>query len=190
MKGRVGQFFNVRGLVEATAVLRNPRLARPTMHVPSMRQIDWAKWHQKGIRVVVLDKDNTLTLPYESKVHPALQTSYTRCLDLFGPDNVILFSNSAGSPDDKDYKEALFLEQSLGARVLRHLERKPGGGQELLKFCKTPVAPQNILVVGDRVLTDIVFANKNGFDSVLVDPLDPSRDNPVVRLVRTFERKI
>ena len=35
-------------------------------------------------------------------------------------------------------------------------------------------------VVGDRILTDVVFANRVKMRSILVAPLDPSKDNAAV----------
>jgi predicted HAD superfamily phosphohydrolase YqeG len=41
--------------------------------------------------------------------------------------------------------------------------------------------------VGDRVLTDVVFANQAGMLSVLVRPLSRLRDHPVAIVMRLLE---
>lgn len=76
------------------------------------------------------------------------------------------------------------MEKLFGIRVLRHLERKPGGGAALREI----TGDARVVVVGDRLFTDVVFANLNGHHSVLVDPLDASQDNFVVRSVRRLEK--
>jgi predicted HAD superfamily phosphohydrolase YqeG len=47
--------------------------------------------------------------------------------------------------------------------------------------------PRQICIVGDRVTTDVVMGNQHGSFTILVAPLDPSKDNVVVRTVRSFE---
>ncbi len=46
------------------------------------------------------------------------------------------------------------------------------------------VRPCEICMIGDRVLTDIVFANQHKMHSVLVRPLSQTRDHPVAVLIR------
>jgi phosphatidylglycerophosphatase GEP4 len=45
--------------------------------------------------------------------------------------------------------------------VIKHSTKKPDGGQEILDMFNYP--PAAIIFVGDRLLTDMVFANRNGF---------------------------
>ena len=61
---------------------------------------------QTGIKYLVFDKDNTLTLPYERSMHPAVEGSIKECLELFGEQNVAILSNSVGSKEDKGFAEA------------------------------------------------------------------------------------
>ena len=46
------------------------------------------------------------------------------------------------------------------------------------------------VITGDRVLTDVVFANKFGMHSILVHPLSYLRDHPVAAIVRLLERGV
>lgn len=43
--------------------------------------------------------------------------------------------------------------------------------------------PQEILLVGDRLLTDILMANKTGMASVHTQPLTQTNDNPFAKTV-------
>ena len=52
------------------------------------------------------------------------------------------------------------------------------------------VHPSEICMIGDRVLTDCVFANLNGMVSVLVSPLCLKTDHPVSVLVRFLEVRL
>lgn len=48
--------------------------------------------------------------------------AYDECLKIFG-DRVCIFSNSAGSSDDAEYKEAIKISKDLGIHVIRHNEK-------------------------------------------------------------------
>lgn len=184
MKRGFGQFFNARALVEALKVIRNPRLSLPQLKVSSICEVPFRQLHEDGFEWLVYDKDNTLTLPYADCVHESVREAFEASLEVFGRDKVIVFSNSAGSADDLNFAEATRLEQSLGVAILRHQERKPGGGQDL----KRVLGSSQTLVVGDRYFTDIVFANQNGHFGIHVDPIDASRDNLVVQMARKAEQ--
>jgi phosphatidylglycerophosphatase GEP4 len=58
--------------------------------------------------------------------------------------------------------QAQKLEKSLGVTVLRHAEKKPAGGMHLANHFKPTVHPTQIAFVGDRILTDVVYGNRNG----------------------------
>lgn len=180
---KVGQYLNLRGVFR---LVMNPRLARPTLLARSVCEIDFAQMKQRfEAEFVVFDKDNTLTLPYVDDVaSDQHRKALDVCITVFSREKVLLFSNSAGSSDDVDFREALNLEKKQGIRVLRHKERKPGGGKSLLEVTKG----RPTLVIGDRMFTDVVFANLNGCTSILVDPIDERKDNLMVSLVRKIEK--
>ena len=47
-----------------------------------------------------------------------------------------------------------------------------------------------ICVIGDRILSDVVMGRQYGCLTVLVDPIDQSKDNFMVRQVRKFENAL
>ena len=75
--------------------------------------------------MLVFDKDNTVTAPYARDVFPSLRQTWKTTIDEFGANNVAILSNSAGSPDDTDYKQAKQLQEDLGVSVIRHQHKKP-----------------------------------------------------------------
>jgi phosphatidylglycerophosphatase GEP4 len=109
-----------------------------------------------NIRAVVFDKDNTLTAPYALEIHPFAQVGFQNALDTFGRNHVAILSNSAGTKDDEDYKDAIEIENSLDIPVIRHDEKKPGGLQQVLQHFQLE-DPSQICMIGDRLLTDVVF---------------------------------
>ncbi len=138
---------------------------------------------------IIFDKDNTLTAPYKSEPWSQdIKASLENCVETFGEDNVMVVSNSIGLASDgfDDEDEILAVERSLGIKVFRRsVGKKPSkelaetiGGGELLKgYC----------VVGDRLLTDIVWGNSYGAITFHVPPLTEDGDNKPARTIRRLE---
>jgi len=143
-----------------------------------------------NIKAVVFDKDNTLTAPYALEIHSAAQVGFQNALDTFGVEGVAILSNSAGTKDDADYKDAIEIENSLHIPVIRHDEKKPGGLQEVLQHFQLE-DPSQICMIGDRLLTDVVFGNLHGMLTVHTLPLcsgsDNAGDNKIASSIRTVE---
>ena len=86
---------------------------------------------------------------------------------------LLIVSNSAGTHSDLGGREAKLLEEATGVKVLRHKTKKPGcGAQIFAHFRNEPgkgvTRPSQIAIVGDRLTTDIVMANLNGFWAIWV----------------------
>ena len=84
-----------------------------------MSCLDFRELRDLGFQGVVFDKDNTLTLPYKDEFVGRLKPSIDVCKGVFG-NSIAIMSNSAGSSDDDDFKEAARIEGHLGMHVVRH----------------------------------------------------------------------
>ncbi|ORE07900.1 HAD superfamily phosphatase [Rhizopus microsporus var. microsporus] len=116
----------------------------PHIIVKDMSCINYAALKkQANIQAIGFDKDNCLTAPYVSNIHPPFENAWEECKKTFGRD------------------KAQHLEASLGVTVLRHEEKKPDGGHHLADYVK-PIKPEQVAFVGDRILTDVLFGNRNG----------------------------
>ena len=94
--------------------------------------------------------------------------------------NMAILSNSVGSSDDKNYKEAIEVEKTLGLKVIKHVYKKPnvlneikdhfqivdvdvdvdvGDGEDELLYGCTLEKTSQIAIIGDRILSDIVMGN-------------------------------
>jgi len=83
---------------------------------------------------------------------------------------VVILSNSAGS---KETYLADKLERELDVRVLRHAKKKPACSAEILEHFPS-VSHKDITVIGDRLFTDVLMANRMGAMTVWVrDGVDP-----------------
>jgi|EP00037_Helgoeca_nana_P012843 phosphatidylglycerophosphatase GEP4 len=184
----VAQWVNLNGVGLALRLLvRDRRIAVPHLRVTDITQIDWAALRRSGITAVVFDKDNTLTEPYSDDLVPRLEPAVRRCVAEYG-ERAIIYSNHAGSGDDPDHAAAVALETKTQLPVLRHTSRKPFGIEAVT--ARFGESTQGVAVVGDRVLTDVAFANLHGMLSIHTLPLAPSKDNAAVRAARWFEETI
>lgn len=188
------QSVNTKAIMTLASVMRRPYLACPHVSVSTISEVNYAAMQEKcGIRAVVFDKDNTLTAPYETATHPKASDGLQNALDVFGHSNVAILSNSAGTKDDPDFVDAIKIENDMGIAVIRHKEKKPGGLREMLDHFEDVDDASQVCIVGDRLLTDIVFGNLYGMLTVHCLPLctgvENSNDNKIACVLRTLENK-
>lgn len=96
----------------------------------------------------------------------------------------------------EDWPSSLLSAKSLP--VLQHKLRKPFCGDDARSYF-AQLVPRNpeegsqdlrVSIIGDRLLTDVVFGNFNGWISILTAPLDPSRDQISVKISRWLEERV
>ncbi|KAL3638287.1 hypothetical protein CASFOL_017658 [Castilleja foliolosa] len=187
LKASLGQRINLEGIACSVGILsKDKQLVIPHVSVPDIRRVDWAELKKRGFEGVVFDKDNTITAPYSLSLWPPLRSSVEQCKSLFGA-NIAVFSNSAGLYEyDPDGRKAAALEDAIGIKVIRHGVKKPAGAAEEIENhfgCKS----SRLIMVGDRPFTDIVYGNRNGFFTILTEPLSLAEEPLIVRQVRLLE---
>lgn len=128
------------------------------------------------IKALVLDKDNTLCPPETAKLHQAYIHKIQKIRESsefsHNAHSILIVSNTAGSSSAVEHEaEAKQLELELGLPVLRqHPDRKkPFCGPDILKYFKdhgVTEDPKEIVIVGDRLATDVLLAREMGSWSV------------------------
>lgn len=104
------------------------------------------------------------------------QNKFKLLRNLYHGPHLLIVSNSAGTNDDRDGKEAEELEMMTGVAVFRRSTKKPGCGKEVFEYlskfskkAKYPVKhPSQVAVIGDRLFTDVMMANMMGAWSIWV----------------------
>ncbi|EIW53942.1 phosphatidylglycerophosphatase [Trametes versicolor FP-101664 SS1] len=157
--------FNLPGILVPFHLLLNPRLLVPGVVVKDIRQLDFPALYKAGYRGAVFDKDNCLTIPHEDRLVPEIIEAWQECRETFGPGNVLIVSNTAGSHLDVGEIEAESVSHHLSAPVLRHASLKPSYAciksiRAYFASLPKPVKDEELVIVGDRLLTDIVMANR------------------------------
>ncbi|KAK9449698.1 mitochondrial PGP phosphatase-domain-containing protein [Limtongia smithiae] len=126
----------------------------------------------RDIRAVVLDKDNCFAAADALEVHAAYAAKFAALREAYPGNRLLIVSNSAGCYGDT--AQAEILEAATGGvPVLRHTRPKPDPAcaQDILDFfLKDPstgvTKSEHVVVVGDRLLTDVVMANTMGAAAV------------------------
>ncbi|KAL7691295.1 putative HAD-superfamily phosphatase, YqeG, HAD superfamily [Plasmopara halstedii] len=180
--------LNLGGVVEFCRVFtRHPQLLLPHLSVNDVTEVPFQTLRDRGFRGVIFDKDNTLTMPHKMELCPHLVSSLAECRRVFGEAGVIIFSNSAGSTDDKDGIEAKKIEEGLHVQVLRHNQKKPGGFAFVQKHFGE-VDPQTLVIIGDRYSTDVLFGNLHGLFTIRSEQLAPEGESFVNRQLQYIEK--
>lgn len=190
-----GQNWNGAAIRALFRVFLDPSLCLPHARAPTLSYICPIALKTAGIRGIVLDKDNTVTSPYGLKPHHNVSKGFQSLCEAF-PGRVVFLSNSAGTVDDEGSAHALEIEDNLGIPVIRHSSKKPSAEclDEILTFFQkslgddeTPFQAHELCMMGDRLLTDIVFGNLYGLLTVHVLPLSTKGDNGIAARVRHIE---
>ena len=193
MRGRAGQSVNRAAILTTLNIIfRRPGLLVPHVSVAHVGELDFVSMKASGVEYVVLDKDNTLTAPYDDDAppHPLVASGAAEALRVFGADRCVVLSNSAGSGDDAGFEAARRCERALGMRVVRHPSaKKPRCLPELLEALGCDDGSK-VAVVGDRVTTDVLFANLHGALAVHTMPLTTAGDNRVAAACRSLENAL
>jgi len=103
----MAQSFNAQGVLYYPIVRYfRKELAVPHFMVENLSKIDPEKLKFYGFKGLVFDKDNTLTAPYVNQIHSSIEKEFEDYKRIFG-DKIAIISNSAGTKDDKNYKDAI-----------------------------------------------------------------------------------
>ncbi|KAH9975525.1 mitochondrial PGP phosphatase-domain-containing protein, partial [Lactifluus volemus] len=149
--------FNLPGTLVPLYALINPRIILPSLTVPDIRHLNFTALRDAGYRGAIFDKDNCLTLPHNDKLVPELEAAWSTALHTFGPSHVLIVSNSAGTRNDPAQLQAESVAHHLQSPVLLHAALKPSYSCASAALSALPgLAPHEIVVVGDRLFTDVV----------------------------------
>ncbi|KAF9450094.1 hypothetical protein P691DRAFT_798553 [Macrolepiota fuliginosa MF-IS2] len=157
--------LNIPGLLAPFQLLIHPRIVIPNVIVKDIRYLDFAALRKAGYRGAVFDKDNCLTIPYEDTLVPELETAWAECRKTFGQGNVVIVSNSAGTQTDPGGIQSESVSHHLQVPVLYHKSFKPAYScvssiRTYFSSLHRPISDDELIIVGDRIFTDIVLANR------------------------------
>jgi len=155
------------------------RILKPTSHVENLQRLDLEEWRRRGIRGVLIDLDNTIS--------PWRKNDITQeALDLFQRASaagiqVMLFTNAHAKRAGQAAANAGIPFFPSAKKPLPWRFRKAAGSLGL--------RPNQVLMVGDQIFTDVLGGNLAGCVTVLVPPLDENEYGGT-KMLRLMERMI
>lgn len=141
----------------------------PKEWVDSTYVIPWEEWHEKGIRGVIFDIDNTL-VPHDAPADGRAIELF-ECLHSLGYGTCLLSNNK--EPRVKSFADRVHSPYIYKAG-------KPGvkGYRKAMELMGTDAG--TTLFVGDQLFTDVYGANRAGIYGILVKPINPKEEIQIV----------
>ena len=150
---------------------------KPTWSMQRVTDADLGAIWESGKRGLLIDADNTL-IPFGT-LH--LPEGYRQWLDLALAKGfkIVVFTNNFS-------KRAHLIEGLLGLPVVYGWVKPwPWGMARAMRALDLP--KERVLLFGDQLFTDILGANIEGIDSILVEPL-AEKDSLWTKLMRRLEK--
>lgn len=139
---------------------------------------------QAGVEAIILDIDQTI-VPYGKTTVPKDVRTLIQSLK---PDYRMCFLSNFPHTEHR-IERIRTIERQLEVDAIFSERRKPSPAAFRLALEYLKTEPERTMMVGDRILTDIIGANQVGIQTVLVAPLDKKTDPFfMVTLPRFFER--
>ncbi|WP_342269413.1 HAD-IIIA family hydrolase [Spiroplasma endosymbiont of Aspidapion aeneum] len=152
---------------------------RPTMYLESYKKVNLEALKNSGIKLILCDMDNTL-IRFDERIPSIDVINFVRKVNEMGFEFVI-FSNNIKSRVTK-------CAQKAGVKNYFWNCKKPFLGK--LKVVKKLFRYKNneIILIGDQLITDVFVANRANIKSILVEPLSKTiiGDNKIVRFIEKF----
>lgn len=149
----------------------------PDDYVSSIFDIDYNKLYSNGKRLILTDLDNTL-ISY--KATEPTDELYKWKSELEGMGFEIIIVSNSGKKRVKHFANMLGIKYvNLSTKPLKR------GFQKALKIASTKYKKEEVVVLGDQLLTDVYGAKRMKLSMVLVKAID----NKTERLVTKHNRK-
>ncbi|MBI3631683.1 MAG: YqeG family HAD IIIA-type phosphatase [Candidatus Staskawiczbacteria bacterium] len=128
--------------------------------------------------LIIFDLDNTLIFSESTETKPEIVDWFQKINKNY---RCVCLSNSRTIKKRKDK-----ISKLLGCEIFLSKFKKPS--KKLFENIEKAynVKSSEIIIVGDRVFTDILFGNLNGAKTVLVNPIN-SKENILIKIIRKTE---
>ena len=141
-------------------------------------EINYDKLKEDGIKVIAFDLDSTVMKSKSGEFSREILSMFENLKKDF---QLLIISNN----NNPEYiaKAAGQIDFPLIAPA-----KKPTTGISKAFLKEHGITPKEIVMVGDRTLTDILLGKLLGCTTILVDSISWQEEKPIVRFVRKLER--
>jgi uncharacterized protein len=154
------------------------QLLSPSYEFDAVEVIDLDAWWATGLRGMILDVDDTLTLKNSKLISPEVQAWLKKARAMGF--HCYIVSNNRYPRHIAQVAEALEMEGIAQAA-------KPFSAGFLKALEAMQLPPEQVIVIGDRLLTDILGGARLGMQTCLVAPVTKEL-KPFKRLLYGFEK--
>lgn len=133
------------------------------IYAKNVFEINYDNLKLSGIKLICFDLDNTLDFPDQKKFEltPGIEGLLKKVEQEF---DIYIVSNNAYEERVKEFADYFGYEYRHSMH--KPFQKKYKEDQKINKYNK-----DEIVFIGDKIITDIIGANKFGSKSILVDPL-------------------
>lgn len=151
---------------------------KPDYILESIYDIDAKELRSKGIKGIFFDLDSTVM---QSKTGKFTKKTLDLFVDLQKDFKVAIISNN----HKKGYLDKV--QKASPVKVYGNA-RKPDAKVLKIACYEMGLEIKEVIMVGDRPLTDILVGKKVGMKTILVDSISKDEEGPLTRFVRFLER--
>ncbi|MEB7823619.1 YqeG family HAD IIIA-type phosphatase [Staphylococcus chromogenes] len=155
------------------------RLFLPNQYVKSIHEIDFDKLQEKNIKGVITDLDNTLVGWDEANPTPGVEQWFKNLSERNIKVTIVSNNNEARV---KTFSSDLDVDYIFKAR-------KPLGKSLNKATQQMGLKKDEVVIIGDQMLTDVFGGNHNGLYTIMVVPVKNS-DGLATKLNRMIERRL
>ena len=150
----------------------------PDIYQKSIYSINYESLSKRGIKCILFDLDNTLVPPNNKIPNKKIQELFDELKNKF---KLIIFSNSS----DKRIKP--FIEQlKIDGYSLVDKKFEENINEIMSKYC---LNINEIVIIGDQLLTEIYLGNIVGITTIYVNPISKN-ESFKIKLNRVKEKRI
>ena len=180
------KYFN-KEIFPIIKALFNIKLIIPNLIIKNIIELDIDFLIQQGIKGIIFDLDQTLTRYGSDSIYKPYRQQFSLIMNTF---KCVILSNP---PKTSNYKPTKIrfntIAQQYKIKIIKSPNKKPNPIGYKLAINVLNLNPNQVAMIGDRILTDILGANLCNIYSILVDPIagdiDPSN---LISIPRRLER--
>lgn len=154
-------------------------LLKPDYNLKNIYEIDLEVLKNQGIKAIFFDLDSTIMVSKSGEYHEKTEEWLKKVDEHFF---IAVITNN---------KKCEYLEKVRSVSEFQIIgnAKKPSTKAMKKLLSKINISPENVVIVGDRPLTDILAGKLLGARTILVDSINAENEGPATRFVRWLERR-
>ncbi len=137
---------------------------KPTIYTQDVTKIDYKQLEVAGIKLLCFDLDNTLDIP--DRMTEQLIPTCIEALEKISETNLEILITSNNSIPERVKSFADIINKPYIAQMNKPFLKNYKKSEIINQYAK-----EEIIFIGDKLVTDVIGGNRFGCKTVLVDPL-------------------